>query len=426
MKKAAILSAGDSTRMMPLSGNIPKHLLPIAGKPLLFHTLEQLQGAGIEECLIVYGYHGEELKKAVEACDWNTMSIRFTFQEKRKGTAHAASYAADFAGTDEILLMYGDVMVGPRTFSRFIDFHENGDYAAAMSLYEVEDPSAYGVIQMEGDLVRRIIEKPDSNTVGNLANAGIYIVGSSLWDAIQETKESARGEYEITDSIERIAERERVGGFNLPSWWADIGKPWDLLEANRLVLQSQERRIDGTVEKGAQVMGEVVIEEGVEILSGAYIVGPVYVGEGSKIGPNCYIRPHTSLGRNVRIGNAVEIKNSVIMDKTNVGHLSYVGDSVIGRNTNLGAGTITANLRHDDADILVTVKGDRKSSGRRKLGAILADNVKTGIGTCLAPGVVIWTGGRTGMGVVVDRDIEENTLVVAEQPVKRRKMSGTE
>ncbi|MFO7836137.1 MAG: sugar phosphate nucleotidyltransferase [Candidatus Thorarchaeota archaeon] len=426
MKKAAILAAGDSTRMMPLSANVPKHLLPIAGKPLLFHTLEQLKAAGIEECLIIYGYHGEELKHAVESHDWGIMNVEFTYQKERKGTAHAASYAREFANSDEILLMYGDVMVGPDTFRSFIEFHEDGEYEATMSAYEVDNPSAYGVIQMEGGLVSSIIEKPDSDNAGNLANAGIYVVGSSLWDAINQTKESARGEYEITDSIERIAEEGRVAGFKLPSWWVDIGKPWDILEANKLVLQSYERRIDGTIEEGAQVKGEVVVDRGAKILSGAYIIGPVYVGEGAKIGPNCYIRPYTSLGRDVRIGNAVEIKNSVIMDHTNVGHLSYVGDSVIGHNTNLGAGTITANLRHDDADIMVTVKGERRSSRRRKLGSILADNVKTGIGTCLGPGVVVGTGGKTGMGVIVDRDIEDNTLVIAEQPTNRRKMSGNE
>ncbi|MBS3793351.1 MAG: NTP transferase domain-containing protein [Candidatus Thorarchaeota archaeon] len=426
MKKAAILAAGDSTRMMPLSANVPKHLLPIAGKPLLFHTLEQLEAAGIEESLIVYGYNGEELKRAVESRDWGKMNIQYTFQKERKGTAHAASYASDFGGKEEILLMYGDVMVAPNTFSNLIKFHENGGYEATMSLYEVKDPSAYGVVQIQDGLVNRIIEKPDSDAEGNLANAGIYVVGDSVWDAISKTKESERGEYEITDSIESIAKEERVGGFRLPSWWIDIGKPWDILEANKLVLQSQKRRLDGSIEEGAHIEGEVVVEENAKILSGAYIIGPVYVGAESKIGPNCYIRPHSSLGQDVRIGNAVEIKNSVIMDHTNVGHLSYVGDSVIGHNTNLGAGTITANLRHDDADIKVTVKGERRSSGRRKLGAILADNVKTGIGTCLGPGVVVGPGGRTGMGVIVDKDIEENTLVMAQQQVEQRKMSGNE
>jgi bifunctional UDP-N-acetylglucosamine pyrophosphorylase/glucosamine-1-phosphate N-acetyltransferase len=153
----------------------------------------------------------------------------------------------------------------------------------------------------------------------------------------------------------------------------------------------------------------------VQIKTGAYIEGPALIGENAVIGPNCYIRAYTSIGKNVKIGNAVEIKNSIIMDNTNVGHLSYVGDSVIGRESNFGAGTITANLRHDNADISVTVKGKRVSSGRRKLGAIIGDNVKTGIGTSISPGVILHQGVRTGIGVIVDRDIEANTLVIAKQ-----------
>ncbi|MFW9913185.1 MAG: glucose-1-phosphate thymidylyltransferase, partial [Candidatus Thorarchaeota archaeon] len=131
----------------------------------------------------------------------------------------------------------------------------------------------------------------------------------------------------------------------------------------------------------------------------------------SVVGPNCYIRPHTSLGKGVKIGNGCEVKNSLVMEGSSIGHLSYVGDSVIGRKVNFGAGTITANLRHDDQPVKVTVKGKRVDSGRRKMGAIVGDGVKTGIGTLLAPGVVIHQGAKTGIGVIVERDVTPGKLV---------------
>jgi bifunctional UDP-N-acetylglucosamine pyrophosphorylase/glucosamine-1-phosphate N-acetyltransferase len=417
MKKAAILAAGDSTRMLPLSANIPKHLLPVAGAPLIFHTLNALAEVGVEEVLIINGYRGEQLKEAVDAEDWGKLKVSYVTQEERKGTAHAAGHARDFAGDDPILLMNGDVMAGPGTFKELIEHHKSGGFSLTVSVYPVDNPSAYGIFEVEKGKTTGLFEKPKSGlTDSNLANAGFYGVSSGLWDAIEKTELSERGEYEITDSIAMLIKDGTVGAYTIGSWWVDIGKPWDLLAANKQVLSGVSRRIEGEVEEGATIKGEVIVEAGATIRSGAYIEGPVYIGNGSVVGPNCYIRAYTSLCGKVKIGNAVEIKNCIIMDGTNVGHLSYVGDSIIGRKSNFGAGTITANLRHDNADVRVTVKGDRVLSGRRKLGAIIGDNVKTGIGTSIAPGVVLHQGARTGIGVIVDRDIPAHKLMIADQP----------
>ena len=419
MKKAVIMAAGDSTRMLPLSANQPKHLLPIAGKPLIFHTLEALKEAGITEALVIYGYHKEQLSEAIESRDWENLTITFVHQEERKGTAHAAGHAREFIGDDSAILMNGDIMLGPGSFEGLISYHQKGGFDLTLSVRPVDDPSAYGVVAVDNGKAVRLIEKPKKDEmVSDLVNAGLYMVSKSLMDAIAKTKPSPRGELEITDSIAMLIERGNVGAYTLPSWWLDIGKPWDLLEANKMVLSQMPGKIDGTVEDGAVIKGVTVVKEGAIIKTGAYIEGPALIGEDSVIGPNCYIRAHTVIGKKVKIGNAVEIKNSMIMDGTNVGHLSYVGDSIIGRESNFGAGTIIANLRHDNGDIDVTIKGKRVSSGRRKLGAIIGDNVKTGIGTSISPGVVIHQGARTGIGVIVDRDIEPFKMVIAKQDQK--------
>ena len=174
----------------------------------------------------------------------------------------------------------------------------------------------------------------------------------------------------------------------------EIGRPWDILAANEALLPEIEPQIQGKVEPGATLQGRVSIGPDTIVRSGAYIIGPVLIGAGCDIGPNCYIRPGTCLGDGVRIGNAVEVKNSAIMDDTKIGHLSYVGDSVIGSNCNFGAGTICSNLRHDKASIKSYIKGEKVDSGRKKLGVIMGDGVKTGINTSIYPGTVIESGYR--------------------------------
>lgn len=419
MKKAALLAAGDSTRMMPLSANISKHLLPVAGEPLIFHNLKALRDAGIKETLIIYGYRGEDLQDAIDSVDWKPMRISCILQKERKGTADAARYAKEFALNDDIILMYGDVLSGPGTFKGLVERHRRSKRSLTMTVKSVNDPSAYGIVVVKKEKAVDLIEKPKpEQMVSNLVNAGIFAAGPEIWDAIDKTQPSSRGELEITDSIKMLIDQGKVGAYEIPSWWMDVGKPWDLLEANKLILNDATGYISGEVEEGAVLKGEVLVEKGATIRSGAYIEGPVYIGKGSTIGPNCYLRAHTSVGKQVKIGNAVEIKNSIIMDGTNVGHLSYVGDSVIGRKVNFGAGTITANLRHDNKTVKVSIKGKRIDSGRRKMGAVIGDNVKTGIGTLIAPGIVLHQGSRTGVGVIVDKDIEPEKLMLTNQPRK--------
>jgi len=157
----------------------------------------------------------------------------------------------------------------------------------------------------------------------------------------------------------------------------------------------------GDIEPGATLNGPVHVGEGTEILSGAYIVGPVYIGRDCVIGPNCYIRPSTSLGNRCKVGNAVEMKNSILMDDTKVPHNSYVGDSVIGERCNFGAGTKVANLRLDNRPVPVIIDGKRVSSKRRKLGAIIGDDVKIGINVSIEPGTIIEEESFIGPGAMV-------------------------
>ena len=179
-----------------------------------------------------------------------------------------------------------------------------------------------------------------------------------------------------------------------------------MLETNEFFLNRIKKKIKGIIEKNVTIKGEVVIAKGTLVKSGAYIEGPVVIGENCVIGPNCYIRASTSIGNNSKVGNAVDIKNSIIGENTCIAHLAYIGDSVIGDNVNVAAGVITANLRHDGKNIKTPVKGKIVDAGRRKLGAIVGDNVKLGINTSIYPGRKIWPDKTTLPCEIVKKDIK--------------------
>ncbi len=186
-----------------------------------------------------------------------------------------------------------------------------------------------------------------------------------------------------------------------------IRYPWDLFTVNEFIVQAivGENPAAGDVAPGVVVEGRLALGEGSKLLPGVYIEGDVVIGKNCKIGPNCYIRGNTVIGDNCRIGQGVEIKNSILMDEVSAGHLSYIGDSIVGPETNLGAGTITANLRHDNKNQKSQVGNDLVDTGRRKLGAIFGRGVHTGIHTSIYPGRKLWSGVATAPGEIVGKDI---------------------
>jgi bifunctional UDP-N-acetylglucosamine pyrophosphorylase/glucosamine-1-phosphate N-acetyltransferase len=296
-----------------------------------------------------------------------------------------------------------------------------------MAVVPVDKPESYGIVELADEkAVKRIVEKPASDKApSNLANAGLYAFSKEIFDKIKQTKASVRGEWELTDALSLLIEgKNGVFASKISKAdWIDIGRPWDLLEANSWILKRMEHKVYGTVENGAHLIGPVTVAETARIRSGAYIEGPTFIDEGSDIGPNCYIRPCTSIGKNARVGNACEIKNSIIMDQTHIGHLSYVGDSILCERCNLAAGTITANLRLDDEPVKMVVKSEVVDTGRRKLGAILGDNVKTGINALLMPGVKVGVNSWVGANFTVNRDVPANTVALLKQDEETRERS---
>ena len=414
--KAIILSAGEGSRMRPLTLTKPKTMLPVAGKPIIQYNIESLRDNGITDILLIVRYKEEIVRNYFgDGSDFG-VNISYKTQKDFLGTANAISYGEDFID-DSIIVLNGDIILDDEIIHEIIKKYNYLSPDTLMLLTEVEDPSAFGVVEIENGNIKNIVEKPKREEApSNLVNAGIYIFNKDIFDKIRETEISERGEYEITDSVSlQIEDNKTVIGHKTSKDWIDVGRPWELIEVNEELIGKLKTEIKGTVEAGAVIHGEVFLDEGSVIKAGVYIEGNVYICKNCDIGPNSYIRGNTYFGDNVHVGNAVEIKNSIIMENTNVSHLSYVGDSVIGSNCNIAAGTNIANLRFDNATIKTKIKNQKIDSGRRKLGAIIGDSVKTGINSSFSPGVKVGHNSTIGSGVLLYEDLPSDTRVLEKQ-----------
>lgn len=396
--KAVIFAAGKSTRTYPLTLTRPKPLLPVANRPLLEHQLNALDGI-VDAVVLVVGYRHEMIRERFGDAHGD-MAIEYVLQTEQRGTGHALLECAGLID-GPFLAMNGDDLYAPADL-RTLAGHENAVLAAP-----VDDPSGFGVLEVD-DAKRliRIVEKP-TEFVSNLANVGAYAFTPDVFDVLKGIEPSIRGEIEITSAIQALADTTGFEVVEAQGHWLPIGYPWDLLQANAWILENILcEDIQGTVSPGAHLSGVVSVGQGTVIRPGVVIDGPVCIGDNCTIGPNTWLRSGTSIGNGCKAGQGVEIKNSILMDGAAVPHLSYVGDSVIGAGANLGCGTVTANYRHDGKNHKSMIKGELVDTGCRKLGAIIGDGVHTGINTSIYPGRKIWPGASTLPGEVVERDIK--------------------
>jgi UDP-N-acetylglucosamine diphosphorylase/glucosamine-1-phosphate N-acetyltransferase len=383
--KAVILAAGEGHRMRPLTSHRPKVMLPIANKPIIEHLLIEAKAAGIKEFVFVVGYCDEQVREYFGNGEKWEVSITYSEQRKQLGTADAIRNV-ESSVDGNFLVINGDVIIGRDDIKHLKNKKHN-----TMSVIGVKDPRGLGIVELSGGKVVNIYEKT-AMPPSLMANTGLYLFTPEIFEAISRTEKSPRGEYEITDSLQILMGTPNGLHYQELKSWLDLSYPWDLLRANESMLACLEPQNLGTVEENVVLKGFVAIGKDSIIKSGSYIEGPVIIGEGCAIGPNCFIRGSTAIADGCHIGAAVEVKNSIIMRGSKIPHLNYVGDSVIGEKCNLGAGTKIANLRLDKGDIRIA----GIDTHRRKLGAIIGDNVETGINACINVGTVI--GDKTFVG----------------------------
>lgn len=332
--KAIILCAGRGTRLRPLTFSNAKHLIPIANKPVMLYGLEAIVAAGITEVGVIVGENRSEFVRALGDGERWGIKITYIVQEEPKGLAHAARFARDFVQNEPFLMYLGDniFQAGMKEAVKLYAAHRPN---AVTFLYEVEDPRPYGVAELEGDQVVRVVEKP-KEPKSRWILTGAYIFEPLVFDVIAQLKPSQRGEYEITDAIQGLVDRgARVMPYFVPGWWVDTGNASDMLRANRLILRQIETKVEAhvLVDERSTIVGDVILGQGAEIRNST-VRGPAIIGPRSHI-VNSFVGSFTSIGQDVTIEHS-EIEHSIVMDGCTIGNIQgRIDDSVFGRNISL-------------------------------------------------------------------------------------------
>jgi glucose-1-phosphate thymidylyltransferase len=333
--KGLVLSGGSGTRLRPLTHTGPKQLIPVANKPVLQYVIEDLKEAGITEIGVILGNNGKE-QVIAELKDGSQYGVRITYIEQGAplGIAHAVQCARDFMGDDDFIVYLGDNMLKDGVKGLVDDFME-GDYDAAISLQAVPNPRQFGVAELDSDgRVIGLEEKPKMPK-SNYALVGVYLFTPVIFDMIKQIKPSWRNELEITDAIQKLLDNNyKVRSHIVTGWWKDTGKPEDILEVNRLVLDELKPEVKGVVEEGASVAGRVSLGNNSIIRKGCVVRGPVVIGDGCIIEDGTYIGPYTSIGNECIIKGAY-IESSVLMGGCRVECDSRIVDSLIGKNATI-------------------------------------------------------------------------------------------
>jgi len=308
--KALITSGGKGTRLRPLTHTQNKHLIPIANKPILNYAIETVVEAGINDIGIITNADTTEVEDATgDGSRWG-VNITYIPQEAPMGLAHVIKISEDFIGKDPFIFYLGDNMVVGGV-KRFVDEFTNDKVNCFLTLAKVKDPERFGVPEIENKRIISIVEKPKVPK-SEYAVAGIYIYDHNIFEAVNNIKPSKRGELEISDAHQYLINHGfQIGFSEITGWWKDTGKPIDLLEANRLVLEHMESRIDGFVDDKSYITGNVVVERGAKIIN-SNIRGPIIIGRGAII-ENSYIGPFTSIHDDCRIQNS-EVEFSIILN----------------------------------------------------------------------------------------------------------------
>ncbi len=397
--ECVILAAGEGKRMRPLTATRPKVMIPLANRPMTYHLVDAVRAAGISDFVFVVGYREQEVRDYFGDGSCLGVSIRYVTQRHQKGTADALRAAEDLV-SDWFLLLNGDMVVQSRDISGIV-----GKKVPCIGTFPSNHPEDFGVVIMDGDKVIGLQEK-STTPRSNIINAGVYVLPDEIFYALRSVESSSRGEYELTDALIDLIMEDRLTGYPLSSW-LDIGYPWDLLNANEVLLKDLIPVSDGIVEEDVHLSGMVSLGKGTVIKSGSYIEGPCIIGNDCRIGPHAYIRGATAIGDRCHIGHSTEIKNSVIMEDTKIPHFNYIGDSIVGRDCNFGAGTKVANLRHDHRSVRICGIDTR----REKMGAIIGDGVRFGINCSVNVGSVIGSGAIIAPHSLVEGCINEKTLL---------------
>jgi glucose-1-phosphate thymidylyltransferase len=330
--KGVILAAGEGTRLRPLTHTGPKHLLPLAGKPIISYGIYKMKEIGLREIGVIVGYRAEDIQRTLKDGSSDGVKINYFIQQPQKGIAHALKFAEKYLQDDKFIVYLGDNLL-KQSLKKFVDLFEGNDFDAYILLSKVRNPERFGVAVLDGQKVVKLVEKPRKH-ISDLALVGIYFFKPVIFKAIQQIKPSWRNELEITDAIQWLIDHEyNVRADVIEGWWADTGSELDLLEANYFLLEDLEPYNKASFEEGSKYFGKVRIEEGTKAKSNTTVRGPVYIGRNCIL-ENAVIRPFTSIGDNCEIKDS-EIENCIVLDNCKISCRKRIVDSIIGKNSTI-------------------------------------------------------------------------------------------
>ena len=325
--KGIILHGGHGTRLRPLTHTGPKQLLPIANKPMSQYALEDLKKAGITDIAIIIGdVYPEKVKEYYGTGEKFGVNITYVYQDKPKGISHAISLCKDFVNQDKFVVYLGDNVLRKDLVS-YTEKFSSSNSDALILLCEVDDPSRFGIAQLDGNKIKKITEKP-KDSPSNLAVIGIYFLTPKIFGIIDNLKPSSRGELEITDALQMLLSVGIVDYDTVTGWWKDTGTPEDIIHANKLVLDSIGTENQFLIDDDSKIQDNIVIGKNTEISSDSFITGPVIIGKNCKIGPAVRIGSYVSIGDNCILKNC-NIENSIIMSNCKINSKVDLSSSII-------------------------------------------------------------------------------------------------
>ncbi len=405
--KAVILAGGRGNELQPITDTRPKPMIKLLGKPILQYIIEELKETGINEILIITGYKGEQIRSYFKSGKEFNINIQYADQGNKEGIEHALLAAEVYVQNEsKFLLLFGDIISEKGLIKRVLNALENTQAEMAMSLTLQGDTGDFGVVNIDytghiKEVGCTIDEKDDSHS--HYVDAGCFILNTSIFSEIKK-------QHSLVKALNsRIAQGDKIIAAIWEKEWIDIGKPWNILEANRMLLSKlTESRIANNVEIEANVVlkNTVIIGENTKISSGTVLNGPVYIGPNSYIGNNALIRNNTAIGANSLIGFGSELKDSVVFEGTKIYRMCYVGDSIVGKGTIMSTGVMTVNTKTPKGKVSVFINNKEVSSGYTKLGAIIGDACELGVNTLIFPGRKIKAGSLLLPGTKVKKDID--------------------
>ncbi len=326
--KGLLLAGGTGSRLRPLTYTGAKQLIPVANRPILFYAVEAMVDAGITDIGVIIGETGEAIREKLGDGSQFGCHLTYISQSAPLGLAHAVKTAAPYLGQEPFLMFLGDNLLRSG-LKQLVQRFQSGEYAASILLTEVADPRQFGVAVVVDGQVQKLVEKPQ-DPPSHWALVGAYCFSPEIHAVVEQLKPSGRGEYEITDAIQTLINHRRVVDATfVQGWWKDTGRPQDVIEANRLVLEDLVSQIDGDVDGESEIVGRVQLGAHSRI-ERSTIRGPVVIGEGVTISRS-YIGPYTAIGDGVAI-DETEIENSVVLPDSRIsGVKGRIDQSLIGR-----------------------------------------------------------------------------------------------